>query len=130
MTRAALIAVFVLLFLIGCDAKGSELEELRALDEADLRPPAGEVLETGGREADRTMVGNVRSTTWVIYGTAEPWDTVLTYFVDELDARGWTEGGGVSGIRGTHEEDVQAWTKDGIVFRLSPPMGRDHSLPF
>lgn len=113
-----MLVAFLVLFG-GCSAAPNpELDLLRAMPEGTLAPDGVEQLADGGREADQSIAARVPASTWRIYGTDASAADVIAFYASELADRGWSEGGGVSGIRGTHELDVAAWHKEGVIFRL------------
>ena len=104
--------------LIACVSCSSTRASLSGEEAAQLQMPGSTELASGGTDEEQTPEGRVPAIAWRRYGVDASWEEVLDYFDRELEAQGWEDGGGSSGLRSTIEHAVQAWNRDDRILRL------------
>lgn len=106
--------------MFGSSREPGSLGELRALPEAALTYPGSEVIDSGGRNPSTGVEGRVSAAAWQVLGVDAGPQAIEAFYATELSARGWMDGapGTSSGIGTVEELITQAWSKDGVVFRL------------
>lgn len=118
--RKALFGLVALIATVaGCGDSGKPLDELRAMPEVALEYPGSEEVNSGGGEGRMTLDGPQSAFAWRWLGTEATYEDVERFYAEELASRGWSDGGGSSGIRTTSEFSARAWHKDDAMFRLA-----------
>jgi hypothetical protein len=105
---------------LGPAPSGPSQSDLASEPETHLQMPGSIELGQGGHEARATPEGPIPSVSWRQYGTSTSWVDLVSYFDAELRTRGWSPGGGSSGVAYLFGEEfgVTAWSKGDRILRL------------
>jgi hypothetical protein len=104
--------------LTGCVFSGPTRATLGDEAVAQLQMPGSTELASGGTDEEQTPEGRVPAIAWRSYGVDASWEELIAYFDRELEAQGWEDGGGSSGLTSTTEHAVRAWHRDDRILRL------------
>ena len=116
--RALALTIATALIVVAC-APQARSTDLAAEPESSLAPAGATRLGGGGHDAADTIDGPVPAARFTMYGTFDDIATVERFYRTSLESQGWASGGGSSRIPALHEQRVDAWQKDGLIFRLA-----------
>jgi hypothetical protein len=121
--------------MIACVSCSPTRTSLSGEETAQLQMPGSTELASGGHDEEQTPEGPLPAIASRGYGVDASWEEIVAYFDRELEAQGWKDGGGSSGLTSTIEHAVQAWHRDDRILRLghlrgSPKSGSGSFLTF